>query len=54
MAYRDAVEAREKIGTFIEQVYNRQRLHLALGYCPPVEFEELQHAPAHAELTTCP
>jgi len=59
-AYRDAAEAREKIGTFIEAVYNRQRLHSALGYCPPVEYEEFlaqraqAHAPEHAASTTCP
>jgi len=37
--YRDIDEARCKIGAFIEQLYNRQRLHSALGYRPPVEFE---------------
>jgi putative transposase len=37
--YRDAADARERIGTFIEQVYNRQRLHSALDYRPPVEYE---------------
>jgi putative transposase len=39
-AYRDAVDARARIGTFIEQVYNRQRLHSALAYRPPVEYEK--------------
>ena len=39
-AYRDATDARSKIGTFIEQVYNRQRLHSALAYRSPVEYEE--------------
>ena len=32
-------EARADIGAFIENVYNRGRLHSALGYKPPVEFE---------------
>jgi putative transposase len=38
-AYRDADEARGSIGTFIEEVYNRQRLHSALAYLTPTEFE---------------
>ncbi len=37
--YRDIDEARRQIGAFIEQIYNRQRLHSALGYRPPMEFE---------------
>jgi putative transposase len=37
--YRDAADARERIGTFIEQVYNLQRLHSALDYRPPAEYE---------------
>lgn len=38
-AYRDADQARQMIGSFIEQVYNRQRLHSALAYQSPFEFE---------------
>lgn len=38
--YRDATDARSRIGTFIEQVYNRQRLHSALDYLTPEEYEE--------------
>jgi putative transposase len=39
-AYRDAADARARIGAFIEEVYNRQRLHSALAYRPPVEYEQ--------------
>jgi transposase InsO family protein len=38
-AYRDAGDARQRIGGFIDEVYNRQRLHSALDYRPPAEFE---------------
>jgi putative transposase len=38
--YRDLVHARESIGAFIETVYNRQRLHSALAYRSPEEYEE--------------
>ena len=37
--YRDLNHARETIGAFIEDIYNRQRLHSALAYRPPIEFE---------------
>ena len=38
-AYATPEQARRDIGAFIEAVYNTQRLHSALGYKPPVEFE---------------
>jgi transposase InsO family protein len=47
--YRDAAEARASIGRFLEQVYNRKRLHSALGYRPPVEFEQALVARAGGE-----
>ena len=38
-AYRDLIDAKARIGQFIETVYNRQRLHSALRYCSPEEYE---------------
>jgi len=43
--YQNLVEARASIRRFLEDVYNRHRLHSALGYRPPVEFEQLCHQP---------
>jgi putative transposase len=61
-AYRDLRHARTAIGAFIEKVYNRQRLHSALAYRPPAEFEAncsprwtTKQQPSAAEPTpTCP
>jgi len=38
--YADLDDAAASIGEFIDQVYNQQRLHSALGYRPPAEFEQ--------------
>jgi transposase InsO family protein len=37
--YRDLAEARASIHRFLEKVYNQKRLHSALDYVPPAEFE---------------
>jgi len=37
--YRDLAEARTSIRQFLEKIYNQKRLHSALGYLPPAEFE---------------
>ncbi len=37
--YATIEDARSQIGAFIETVYNGERLHSALGYKPPAEFE---------------
>ena len=46
--YRDLDHARASIGTFIDEVYNRQRLHSALGYLAPTEFEAITSGPGAA------
>jgi putative transposase len=37
--YETLAEVRASIEHFIETIYNRKRLHSAIGYRPPVEFE---------------
>ena len=45
--YRSLEDARASIGVFLDKIYNRERLHSALGYRPPLEFERhLRHAQA--------
>jgi putative transposase len=47
--YRNLAEARASIEHFLERVYNQKRLHSALGYRPPVEFErDLRRQPPEA------
>jgi putative transposase len=37
--YQNLADARASLARFIEDVYNRKRLHSALKYVPPAEFE---------------
>jgi len=46
-AYRDLADAQASIESFIEQAYNRQRLHSALDYRAPAVFE-FEYRPPHA------
>jgi putative transposase len=39
--YETIADVRHSISHFIEQVYNRKRLHSAIGLIPPEEYEEL-------------
>jgi|GEM_PF-1195909 transposase-like protein len=55
--YRTFAEVKERIGEFIELIYNQQRLHLALGYVSPMEFEqEIKSAQSHVSISVpmCP
>ncbi len=38
-AFTDIGDARRRIDRFIAEVYNKERLHSALGYQSPLEFE---------------
>lgn len=39
--YANIAEARHQIAHFVEEVYNKKRLHSAIGYLPPTEFESV-------------
>jgi transposase InsO family protein len=38
--YETMAEARARISHFLEEVYNQKRLHSAIGYVPPAEYEQ--------------
>lgn len=39
--YKTLEDVKKRVPYFIEEVYNEKRLHSALGYCPPNEYEAL-------------
>lgn len=49
--YRDLSDARARIGQFLEQVYNEKRLHSALDYLSPAEFERTLSGPAERRVS---
>jgi putative transposase len=38
--YRDFADALRQLGRFLDDVYNRKRIHSSLGYLTPAEFEQ--------------
>ena len=49
--YRNLADARHRIGEFLEKVYNEKRLHSALDYRSPVQFESTLTDPAVARVS---
>lgn len=48
--YRDLAHARSRIRGFLEKIYNQKRLHSALSYVPPAEFERSLRAQAAGQI----
>lgn len=44
MEYEGFADARRHLGRFLDDVYNRKRIHSSLGYLTPAEFEQQWHA----------
>jgi transposase InsO family protein len=52
--YRDLADAREHLGRFINDVYHTKRIHSALGYLTPAEFEAQWRLARHpSEALSC-
>jgi len=49
--YRNVTDARARIGEFLEKVYNEKRLHSALDYRSPVQFESTLAPPPEARIS---
>jgi putative transposase len=52
--YRDFYDARHRIGAFLDEVYQHKRIHSALGYLTPVEYEQSWRARTNNSNQTVP
>ena len=53
--YRNVAEAKDQIGHFIDVVYQQKRIHSALGYLSPAEFEaKWNQYPPWSSVILCP
>jgi transposase InsO family protein len=58
--YADSHDAQLRIGRFLDDVYTRKRIHSALGYLTPAEFEEAwltqqpELVPEYVRALSCP
>jgi transposase InsO family protein len=50
--YQDYADARRRIGAFLQDVYNRKRIHSALGYLTPSEYEAAYHQSQRQSMLT--
>jgi putative transposase len=48
--YQDYTDAYRQIGRFVDDVYNRKRIHSSLGYLTPAEFEAQWQAQVAAQV----
>jgi hypothetical protein len=52
--YRDLEDLQTQVAEFLDRYYNRLRLHSALGYRTPVEFEQQCGAPDAGAIEDAP
>jgi transposase InsO family protein len=52
--YRDVEDLRANLSVFLDRYYNATRLHSALGYLSPDEFEKRAAQSAKAEIAPAP
>ena len=52
--YADFADAQQRIGQFLNDVYNTKRVHSSLGYKTPAEYEALMHVEPEDKVQTLP